>query len=107
MSVLSFLKRLFKNKIATEKLDIPFKRFSGEGFCDVCNSPLKSGEAYIVPKKIFYTSEEYKKWLANSPFLALAGEDVEAFINRMMSMDSTDSAVCSKCVHMFITKRGG
>jgi hypothetical protein len=82
---------------------ILFPRYSGSGVCDVCNASVASGEAFCVPVNVFYGSRKYKEWLKVGPLssmIRMAG-GVETYISTMKTMDSTDSAVCPKCIHLF------
>ncbi|GAH44233.1 unnamed protein product [marine sediment metagenome] len=80
-----------------------FERYPDKGICDVCNSPVGSGEAYLVPKEVFYASKKYRETLARNPMISAVGGSVEQQIAIMKSMDQTiHSAVCPKCIHMFL-----
>lgn len=84
---------------------VPFSHYYGTGVCDVCNRSIESGEAYLVPVSIFYSSSQYREFLAHGPFsfmINLSGMSVDAYIAHARSVDKTaHSAVCPDCVHMF------
>jgi tetratricopeptide (TPR) repeat protein len=101
---MGIFEKLFRKKTA-EGTGVTFERYPSEGNCDVCNLPFGPGEAYLVPKDIFYASRQYREWLSQSPVgqmgIAATGS-IEAFIIQMRSMDKTNhSAVCPRCIYMF------
>jgi hypothetical protein len=80
-----------------------FKPYTGSGVCDVCNKPLGSCKAYIVPNDVFYRSPKYRNYMKNSPLATLFGVPIDdAYFARMQARDqSQGSAVCENCVSMF------
>jgi hypothetical protein len=80
-----------------------FKPYTGSGVCDVCNKPLSSCKAYIVPNDVFYRSPKYRNWVKNNSLSALMGVPInDAYFAQMQARDhSQGSAVCEDCVSMF------
>jgi hypothetical protein len=80
-----------------------FKLYTGSGVCDVCNKPLSSCKAYVVPNDVFYRSPKYRNWVKNNSLSALMGIPInDAYFAQMQARDhSQGSAVCEDCVSMF------
>ncbi len=101
------MKLLQRRKQATTQDKSPtYSHYAGSGVCDVCNSPVGSGEAFQVPTPVFWASKKYKKWVATNPItksqLAMSGITVDQFIAFQRARDKTKySAVCATCVHLF------
>ena len=102
-----------------------FKRFSGEkkdtskpkfapwtsgGLCDVCNKLLSEDAAFKIPVKVFYKSRKYRDWfdrnqmpMLRSQYNVPADVTVDTVLENMRRDDKTEySAVCEKCVELFL-----
>ena len=82
--------------------EIPFQKYNGPGYCDVCNEPLKDVQSWIVPNDVFYSSPQWRQLQKNNIRMLIGVPGTDADIERMRMMDhSPGSAVCEKCIHMF------
>lgn len=101
------MKLLQRRKQPTTQDKSPtYSHYAGSGVCDVCNAPVRSGEAFQVPTSTFWASKKYKTWVATNPLtkmqLAMTGVSVDEFIAFQRARDKTKySAVCPSCVHLF------
>ena len=80
-----------------------FAPYTGGGVCDVCNQPLTSRQAWIVPNDVFYASAQYKQWHRSAMArMGMSPMQADAALMQMQTMDtSPGSAVCQNCIHMF------
>lgn len=100
---------LQRDKTAKEAARQMFAPWTSGGFCDVCSEPLRTGAAFEIPVDAFYSSPKYKDWYnrKHMPFARAMGMSsdftVDMALADMRSKDPTPySAVCDKCVELFL-----
>lgn len=76
------------------------------GTCDVCGSPFDAGEALEVRTTLYWSSKNYKEWVAANPetklLLKIQGWSVDDYITIGSRKDTTMySVVCTECIHLF------
>lgn len=112
---MSIFDRLFSRKKADDTGTVSvtttatdFGKYRSSGVCDVCNSSVSAGEAFLVPVQVFYNSTKYKRWIMTGPFSDFMRDTIQAYggIDRYLAetakLDrSAHSAVCPDCIHLF------
>ena len=84
-----------------------FEKHTGSGVCEVCEYSLDGLKAYVVPNNLFYNSQEWRNYfIKNNPVVKLMGafgmNPTDEYFEQMQRNDnSTNSAVCENCIHMF------
>jgi hypothetical protein len=93
-----------------DKKQPKFTPWTSGGICDVCNAPLREGAAFTIPVDVFYRSRKYRDWynqnimpIMRATYGVSSSITADEVLANMRRDDTTKySAVCDKCVDLFL-----